>query len=242
MPDKHLNIPEGESLDLFEYLASLPDVDAELPPLQEQESEAPEETGEKETAAEEPPTEELGKKTQEETDMEALVNLLRERSRAGALTSFLALQKENEAIGQFFEKLKTEEKYKEEYKDIVYIQGSKDKYYYSNIPMTDQFANIAALVEEKDLPRTVAHVVRTRSEYPASTKINHFMGYPYHYSAEEIKQVRETFKTNPEYEDIGEFMLRNKAEYFFSTKYLTPQLAFALEEDAQSEESGYWAL
>jgi len=224
MPDKHLNIPEGENPDLFEYLASLPEVDGEPLPLP-----SPEVT---DTPKAEEPTE----KTQEEKDVEALAKFLRERSGAGAITSFLALQKDDENIGEVFAKLEENE----EYKDIMCIQGSKDKYYYSNVPMTDQFANIAALVEEKDLPRTVAHVVRTRSEYPASTQINHFMGYPYNYSAEELKQIRETFKTDPNYEDIGEFKLRNKVEYFFSTRYLTPQLAFALEEDAQSEESGYW--
>lgn len=224
MPHKDLNIPEGESPNLFEYLASLPDVDVEMSPLPNQEE-----------------VDETACQKAEETEemyIETLATLLRERSRVGAITSFSVLQKENEDkdISKVFESFETDEKYQ----DIVYIQGSKDKYYYSNIPMTSQFANIAALVEEKDLPSTVAHVVRTRSAYPASTKVEHFKGYPYHYSDEELKQVREVFKTNPNYADIGEFKLRNKVEYLFSTEHMTPQLAFALEEDAQSEESGYW--
>lgn len=210
-----LDIPEGEKPELLDYLVSLPDVDVDLPPIPE---------------AKNKPEPQMEEKTEEENKAEALASFIRNRTKAAQVCPFAMLYSENEDVGEVLENFSGDEAFN----DIVYIKGDKDTYYYSNKTMTEYYANIAILVEEKNDSRTVAHSVREHSKYPAPTPVQFFMKTPFFLSSSQLDQVRNIFKIDPNYEDIKEFKLDNGMEYFYSTLSLTHYAAFSLAEDAMN--------
>ena len=53
-------------------------------------------------------------------------------------------------------------------------------YYYSNANMSDNYARIAMLVEEKNLPKTIAEMVRFSCKtYPSPTPLDYFTPVSY---------------------------------------------------------------
>ncbi|HHY25813.1 MAG TPA: hypothetical protein GX523_03510, partial [Desulfitobacterium dehalogenans] len=75
-----------------------------------------------------------------------LADFIRERSNGSMLTSQKSLVEEDETVEETIEKMRGEE----DTQDIVSIKGDEDIYYYSNQYMSDNYAMIAMLVEEKD--------------------------------------------------------------------------------------------
>ena len=207
-----LDIPEGEQPDLLDYLASLPDVE-EDPSMEEEK-------------AEEPGSTEDDGKTEEEKRIEVLAALIRSRSGAAQITPLALLCSEDEGFVEVLENLSKDEAYK----DIVCIKGAEDSYYYSNKIMSDSFANIAVLVNEKNDVRTLAHSVRERSSYPALTYAEFFHGYPFNFSADQMEQIRETIKTDPAYEDIQVFKYQN-AEFFYSLRFIKHEIALCYADE-----------
>lgn len=212
-PDPQLDIPEGEKPDLFEFLVSLPDVDVELTPIPVEEAEEYEEA-----AAE---------KAEKEKKAENLANRIRACSKVPQIISFSVLLAEDEGVAEVFEFLFKDENYK----DILYVKGKKDTYYYSHTYMANSFAHIAANVVEEDDARTIAHSVREHSKYPSLSDRNFFREYPFHLSDEQIEQVRMVFQVDPDYEDIKEIEFNNVL-FFYSTLHFPPGQALDYAQNA----------
>jgi len=218
-PLARLDIPDGEKPDLFDFLVSQPDPGIDLSPL-------PEEKAEECT-----PDEQAEEKNEDEKKVDALAERIRSRAKAAQITPFAMLYSEDEAVYEVFENLFKDENFS----DIVYIKGDKDTYYYSDKPMTEYFATISVLVAEKNDPRTAAHAIRGHSKHPGATPVEFFKNYPYFFTADQIEQICETFKTDPDYEDIQTFSLGGM-EYFHSTLYLPRGTAVSLVEDSMNRE------
>jgi len=212
-PLSRLNIPEGEKPDLFEYLVSQPESEVEFPPFTAEEKEKPAPVPEEkvEDASQQP---------------EALAEFIRTRAKAAQITPFAMMLSNNKTVAEVLEKLSKDETFR----DIVQIKGEKDSYYYSNKNMTEYFANIAVLVEEKNFTRTLAEMVRRHSKDLALTPIRHFLNYPYFYSKPQLDQISKDAKANPEYEDINDLEIDGLV-YFYSTQFIPHGVATSLAEE-----------
>jgi len=173
---------------------------------------------------------------EEKTRAQLLADFIRERSMGAQLTSKKLLAGEEENLEELLQAVKEDESCS----DIVSVKGDKDEYFYSNRYMSDNFAMIAALVEEKNLPKTIAHMVRWNCKtYPTPTPLRYFMASPYYYTEPQINRALDIIKQSGEYRDIKEVITGNKMRYLYSTVYMSERYAKALAEQAEYGEFGY---
>ena len=115
--------------------------------------------------------------------------------------------------------------------DIVTRAGAKDTYYYSNANMSDNYAMIAQLIEDKDLCAMVAEMVRFNARvYPSATPLRYFQRSPYGLAPDEIEQTWKTMQGRPEFADIEELTNNQNERFLFSTQYLTRRYAKAISD------------
>lgn len=163
-------------------------------------------------------------------------DFLRKRSNGALLTSMTQLKEEEEDLDELLKALEENETCK----DIVTIQGDKDLYYYSNVYMSDNYANIAVLVEEKNLPKTIAEMVRWNGKtYPCATPAYYFENSPYNYTKAQIDRALSVISKSEEYSDIQELMTGNNMRYLYSTIHMSEKYARALAEGVEYGEYGY---
>jgi len=206
---------EEEKMDLMDYLDQL---DEEESPLTSEELET-------EEAVEE-----------EKSETELLADFIRLRSQAAHLTAKSSLEKEEPELEQLLEDLKNDEKCK----DITSIRGEKDIYFYSKDFMSDNYAMIAALVEDNNLPRTIAEMVRWNCKtYPCATPLYYFKNSPYFYTDAQIERALMRIRQEEEYSDIQELTTGNNVRYLYSTLHMTEKYARALAEGVEYGEYGY---
>ncbi|WP_019849745.1 hypothetical protein [Desulfitobacterium sp. PCE1] len=165
-----------------------------------------------------------------------LADFIRERSIGSMLTSQKSLVEEDETVEETIEKMGGEE----DTQDIVSIKGNEDVYYYSNQYMSDNYAMIAMLVEEKDLSKTIVEMVRWNCKtYPCPTPIYYFGKTPYSYNDEEIEIALNKLREDERYKDIKELLTGNNIRYFYSTLHMSEKYARALAESTEQGEYGY---
>ena len=180
---------EGKTVDLFDYMDSLPEVEDPFPPS-EPEPEAPPEP--------------------ERKPGELLAEYIRERSRAAQLTARKALEAEEPQLDEMLEEVHG----LESCADIRSVKGSKDEYFYSDEIMANNYAMIAMLVLEKDLARTVAQMVRFNCKtYPSPTPLYHFMRSPYNYTKPQLEQALRVLKRGEDTQDIKTVISFNDVLY-----------------------------
>ena len=115
--------------------------------------------------------------------------------------------------------------------DIVVRAGAKDTYYYSNANMSDNYAMIAQLIEDKDLCVMFAEMVRFNARiYPSATPLKYFQRSPYGLAPEVIEQTWKAMQENPAYADIEELTNNQNERFLFSTKHLTRRYAKAISD------------
>ena len=115
--------------------------------------------------------------------------------------------------------------------DIVSRTGAKDTYYYSSANMSDNYAMIAQLIEDKDLCVMVAEMVRFNARvYPSATPLKYFQRSPYGLAPEVIEQTWQSMQGKPEYSDIEELTNNENERFLFSTKHLTRRYAKAISD------------
>ena len=115
--------------------------------------------------------------------------------------------------------------------DIVTRAGAKDTYYYSNANMSDNYAMIAQLIEDKDLCVMFAEMVRFNARiYPSATPLKYFQRSPYGLAPEVIEQTWKAMQENPAYADIEELTNNQNERFLFSTKHLTRRYAKAISD------------
>ena len=195
--------------ELLEYLDSMPDV--------------PDDEMEEALAAEE----EKKKEEQKLTPAQELADYIRKRTKGSQLTTLSSILKEVPDA----EKRLSEMEKDETCQDIVSKKGEKETYYYSQEFMSDNYAMIAVLVEDKNLPNTVAQMVRFNCKTcPAPTPIEYFERSPYHYTKAQIERAYSVIQGKPEYQDVHAFHNSVGATYFFSEKEMHEKYARSLAE------------
>ena len=207
-------------VDIFDYMDSLPEVEDPFEPSENPIIEDPNE--EKET------DEQLSQE-------EMLAEYIRERTRAVQLTPKKPLAEEEPNLDVMLENMRS----LESCKDIRSVKGQKDEYFYSDEIMANNYAMIAMLVLEKNIARTVAHMVRFNCKtYPSPTPLYHFMRSPYNYTKPQLEQALRVLKADKDTQDIKTVVAFNDVLYMYSTDIMSERYAKALADGNETEEAG----
>ena len=204
-------VPEGtEAADakpeLLDFLAAAPD--AENDPYADQPTK---------TAPELP----------ELTPAQQLAGYIRSRSAAALVTAHAQLISEVENADELLAQMPQDP----QCEDIVSRAGAKDTYYYSSANMSDNYAMIAQLIEDRDLCVMFAEMVRFNARiYPSATPLRYFQRSPYGLAPDEIEQTWKTMQGRPEFADIEELTNNQNERFLFSTQYLTRRYAKAISD------------
>lgn len=119
----------------------------------------------------------------------------------------------------------------EELNAIAIVKGRKDTYYYESALMTKQYAELDAMIQEKDILHTIATVTRSDCQlYPCPTQFKKLHDYPFFMSMDEIEGAAARFTLDPQYEDIKVIVASNGGKGFYSTKYMNERYAQYLIE------------
>ena len=161
------------------------------------------------------------------TPAQELAGYIRSRSAAAQVTSHALLVTEVENADELLAQMPQDP----QCEDIVVRAGAKDTYYYSNANMSDNYAMIAQLIEDKDLCVMFAEMVRFNARvYPSATPLKYFQRSPYGLAPEEIEQTWKTMQGRPEFADIEELTNNQNERFLFSTQYLTRRYAKAISD------------
>lgn len=161
------------------------------------------------------------------TPAQELAGYIRSRSAAALLTPHALLLTEVENADELLAQMPADP----QCEDITTRKGAKDTYYYSNANMSDNYAMIAQLIEDKDLCVMFAEMVRFNARiYPSATPLKYFQRSPYGLAPEVIEQTWESMQGKPEYADIEELTNNQNERFLFSTKHLTRRYAKAISD------------
>ena len=204
-------VPEGTDAadakpELLDFLAAAPD--AENDPYADQPTK---------TAPELP----------ELTPAQQLAGYIRSRSAAALVTAHAQLASEVENADELLAQMPQDP----QCEDIVSRTGAKDTYDYSSANMSDNYAMIAQLIEDRDLCVMFAEMVRFNARiYPSATPLRYFQRSPYGLAPDEIEQTWKTMQGRPEFADIEELTNNQNERFLFSTQYLTRRYAKAISD------------
>ena len=204
-------VPEGTDAadakpELLDFLAAAPD--AENDPYADQPTK---------TAPELP----------ELTPAQQLAGYIRSRSAAALVTAHAQLASEVENADELLAQMPQDP----QCEDIVSRTGAKDTYYYSSANMSDNYAMIAQLIEDRDLCVMFAEMVRFNARiYPSATPLRYFRRSPYGLSPEAVEQTWKAMQGKPEFSDIEELTNNQNERFLFSTQYLTRRYAKAISD------------
>ena len=204
-------VPEGTDAadakpELLDFLAAAPD--AENDPYADQPTK---------TAPELP----------ELTPAQQLAGYIRSRSAAALVTAHAQLVSEVENADELLAQMPQDP----QCEDIVSRTGAKDTYYYSSANMSDNYAMIAQLIEDRDLCVMFAEMVRFNARiYPSATPLRYFQRSPYGLAPDEIEQTWKTMQGRPEFADIEELTNNQNERFLFSTRHLTRRYAKAISD------------
>ena len=161
------------------------------------------------------------------TPAQELAGYIRSRSAAALLTPHALLLTEVENADELLAQMPADP----QCEDITTRKGAKDTYYYSTANMSDNYAMIAQLIEDKDLCVMFAEMVRFNARiYPSATPLKYFQRSPYGLAPEVIEQTWKAMQENPEYADIEELTNNQNERFLFSTKHLTRRYAKAISD------------
>ena len=161
------------------------------------------------------------------TPAQELAGYIRSRSAAALITAHALLVAELENAEELLAQMPADP----QCADIVTREGAKDVYYYSNANMSDNYAMIAQLIEDKDLCVMFAEMVRFNARiYPSATPLKYFQRSPYGLAPEVIEQTWQSMQGKPEYADIEELTNNQNERFLFSTQHLTRRYAKAISD------------
>ena len=161
------------------------------------------------------------------TPAQELAGYIRSRSAAALLTPHALLLTEVENADELLAQMPADP----QCEDITTRKGAKDTYYYSTANMSDNYAMIAQLIEDKDLCVMFAEMVRFNARiYPSATPLKYFQRSPYGLAPEVIEQTWKSMQGKPEYADIEELTNNQNERFLFSTKHLTRRYAKAISD------------
>lgn len=211
---------DGEKVDLFDYMDSLPEVEDPFTPSENPMIPDPNEEQEQ----------------PERKPAEVLADYIRHRSAAAQLTPKKPLAEEEPQLEEMLTELHT----LESCQDIVSVKGRKDEYFYSNEVMANNYAMIAMLVLEKDLATTVAHMVRFNCKtYPSPTPLYYFMRSPYNYTKPQLDQALRVIQSREDMQDIKTVESFNGVLYMYAEGIMSRKYAKALADDGEADEGDF---
>ena len=165
---------------------------------------------------------------------EILANFIRERTMGANLTPRKPLEEEDPTIGNIIDEMMS----LESCQDIRVVKGQKDEYFYSFSYMAKNYATIAMLVYEKDIPHTIAHMVRFNCKtYPAPSPVEYFTRHPFSYTKPQLDHAIRMIQQKEEYKDIKVLTTWNGFEYLYSEDVMTKKYAQVLADDAETTEA-----
>lgn len=122
-------------------------------------------------------------------------------------------------------------KTKEEFGDIKVVERENKIFLFSENFISNNYANMMIMVEEKDLLKLVANTVREESKnYPRPTAFKLFSYAPFKITKEQLDEVIKQMENIEEYSDIKQVKTSNKKPYLYSEKFMTKQHAYSLAE------------
>lgn len=205
-------------VDIFEYMDSLPEVNDPFEPSEDPMIEDPT----------------LGPDYTQMKEGEILANYIRERTQSVNLTPRKELEAEDPTIGDAIEEMLS----LESCQDIRIVKGQKDEYFYSFSYMAKNYAMIAMLVYEKDIPHTIAHMVRFNCKtYPAPSPVEYFTRHPFSYTKPQLDHAIRMIEQNEAYKDVKVLTTWNGARYLYSEDVMAKKYAQALANDAETTEA-----
>ena len=161
------------------------------------------------------------------TPAQQLAGYIRSRSAAALVTAHAQLASEVENADELLAQMLQDP----QCEDIGSRTGAKDTYYYSSANMSDNYAMIAQLIEDRDLCVMFAEMVRFNARiYPSATPLRYFQRSPYGLAPDEIEQTWKTMQGKPEFADIEELTNNQNERFLFSTQYLTRRYAKAISD------------
>lgn len=161
------------------------------------------------------------------TPAQELAGYIRSRSAVALLTPHALLLTEVENADELLAQMPADP----QCEDITTRKGAKDTYYYSTANMSDNYAMIAQLIEDKDLCVMFAEMVRFNARiYPSATPLKYFQRSPYGLAPEVIEQTWKSMQERPEFSDIEELTNNQNERFLFSTKHLTRRYAKAISD------------
>ena len=108
-----------------------------------------------------------------------------------------------EYIEQYKDEMIAEMQSLENCQDIRSVVGEKDEYFYSIDIMAKNYAMIAMLVYEKDIPRTLATLTRHNCKiYPSPTPLYYFTRHPFSYTKPQLDLALKQLQKREEFADI----------------------------------------
>lgn len=205
-------------VDVFEYMDSLPEVNDPFEPSEDPMIEDPN----------------LGPDYTQLKEGEILANYIRERTMSVNLTPRKELEAEDPTIADTIEEMLS----LESCQDIRTVKGQKDEYFYSFSYMAKNYAMIAMLVYEKDIPHTLAHMVRFNCKtYPAPSPVEYFTRQPFGYTKPQLDHAIHMLQQKEAYKDIKVLTTWNGRQYLYSEDVMTKKYAQVLADDAETMES-----
>jgi len=205
-------------IDVFEYMDSLPEVHDPFEPSEDPMIEDPT----------------LGPDYTQLKESEILANYIRERTKTVNLTPRKELEAEDPTIHDTIEEMLA----LESCQDIRIVKGQKDEYFYSFTYMAKNYAMIAMLVYEKDIPHTIAHMVRFNCKtYPAPSPIEYFTRHPFSYTKPQLDHAIRMIEQNEAYKDVKVLTTWNGHKYLYSEDVMTKKYAQVLADDAETTEA-----
>lgn len=205
-------------VDVFDYMDSLPEVNDPFEPSEDPMIEDPT----------------LGPDYTQLKEGEILANYIRQRTQSVNLTPRKELEAEDPTIGDAIDEMLS----LESCQDIRIVEGRKDQYFYSFSYMAKNYAMIAMLVYEKDIPHTIAHMVRFNCKtYPAPSPVEYFTRHPFSYTKPQLDHAIHMIEQNEAYKDIKVLTTWNGHKYLYSEDVMTKRYAQVLADDAETTEA-----
>lgn len=209
---------EAEKVDLFDYMDSLPDQGDPFAPSENPMIEDP--NAEPEMVEMKPG--------------EMLAEYIRERTRSVNLTPKKELEKEEPLLDEMIAEMRG----LENCQDILSVVGEKDEYFYSIEYMAKNYAMIAMLCYEKDLPRTLATMTRHNCKvYPSPTPLYYFTRHPFSYTKPQLDFALKKLQEREEFSDIKTLTTWNGILYLYAEGIMTKKYAQALADDGETSEA-----
>lgn len=120
--------------------------------------------------------------------------------------------------------------------NIAVVKGAKDRYYYDATIMTEHFARLDALIEDKDILTTIATVTRSDCRlYPRPTEFSKMTAPPFRFTVDEVEGAAARMQFDTRFEDIGVVQASNGMKAFYSSRHMSETYARALLEESEVE-------